>query len=155
MNSTTVYIWSPTLETYPSEIQFMIKLFRKIGFMFPISLFVLLINGFCQFIPKIPAILLFICYSIMMYEYFEIKQINNNFNMKYYLIRQIIIFAISVYIMFFIIVNIKKGEIIFVSIYYILPLIHNICMLYCAFICSIKKINKKNLNEESNLLSDA
>ena len=152
MISTPVYIWSPTLETYPSNMQNMVKNFRKIGFIFPILLFILLINVFCEYVSKLSAVLLFICYSIMSYEYFEIKQSNNNFNMKYYLMRQIIIFATSAYIMFFIIVNIKKSKIIFVSIYCILPLIHNICMLYCVFICLINKINKKNLNDENNLL---
>jgi hypothetical protein len=128
----TVYPWSPTLETYPSEFSEITKFFRyKFGFIFPIFLFILIINSIFNFISKYIEIIFCITYFLMSYEYFELGKTNNEFNFKFYVLRQIINFACCSYSMVYLIMNIKKSETIYICPFLIPLLIHELYVIFC------------------------
>lgn len=131
MSIQAVYNWSPTLDTYYDDFKNITFNFRKIGFMFPIMCLILFIDTFLNFIPKYIEILLIISYFLLSYEYFRFGETNNQFNFKYYIMRQILNILLCVYPIIYLIINIKSYEVIYLSIFLFLIIIHNVWVVNC------------------------
>lgn len=127
----TVYYWSPRLETYYDDFRNITQNFRKIGFIFPILCFILLINTVLYFIPIYIEVLLFISYFLLSYEYFRFGETNNEFDFRFYIMRQIFNISSCVYLIIYLIINIKNHEVIYLFIFLFLIVIHNVCIVYC------------------------
>lgn len=128
----SIWYWTPTLSTYPDEVKDHVALFRKIKILFGLLLFSSFIVGIVHFINKISAILYFINFCVMSYEYLEMTETHNDFNPGFYIGRiiyqHLIMIAIPIFYKIKYNFHVSKEETWCNIIYYSIILIHNMIL---------------------------
>lgn len=134
------FILAPRLDSYPSEYYYITEKFRKLGFIFPILLIISLIETLLLNINIYIEISLLVSYLLLTHEYFLLKETNNHFNLKFYILRQILNILSSIYPMVYLIENIDKSFSVYIIIFLAPIIIHNLCILYCLLLFIYNKI---------------
>jgi hypothetical protein len=94
MTVITIWLWAPTLESYPEIFKKHVILFRKIGILFPILALLLLLffDTFTKIIHKSACTMYFVNFLLFSYEYFEFIKTNNPVHPFLYILRIIFSF---------------------------------------------------------------